>query len=175
MFHSERRRRRRGSHFPEFTGKSVWKGWRLKISIERRRVREKGKKRKNWGSRFTAFPPSLIRISKSKQKGDPRSWVVSTRRWSLSRQTLTSRVAAEKKVYEPSPIRQSRVTRHWLTFYGPESGFARLIHMPATLLLPARVSFSLNIVRRIFECDNLDQSRMQFRFSVLLEILFDRF
>lgn len=61
-------------------------------------------------------------------------------------------VAAEKKVYEPSPIRQSRVTRHWLTFYGPESGFARLIHMPATLLPPARVvSFSLNIVRRIFE------------------------
>lgn len=62
------------------------------------------KKKKNWGSRFTAFP-SLIRISKCKQKGDPRSWVVSTRRWSLSSQTLTSRVSRRKRKF--TNLRQS--------------------------------------------------------------------
>lgn len=67
-----------GSHFPEFTGKSVWKGWRLKITNGRTCIKgEKEKRRKKKKSRFTAFPSSSIRISKSKQKGDPRSWVVS--------------------------------------------------------------------------------------------------
>lgn len=133
-----------GSHFPEFTGKSVWKGWRLKITNGRTCIREKRRKEEKRKNRaLPRFHHPRFESRRVNRRGIPvRGWF-RTRRWSLSPDLdFTCRGGKESLRTFANPSKP--VTRHWLTFYGPESGYARLIHMPATFFL-AIVSFSLNI------------------------------